>query len=246
MKLKVLDKTIDFFEHSVSHRNRIAVGSSIGTDSTIVLYLTALYLPDKKIIPYCIIESQFPKQKENLLKIVDYLRSKLPNKNLTEPLFDYVDYNTYGSKWRLKAIEYPGKFPKMKKGHEGQAKTLANRYYTHKRFVKGDIDYLVSGTTSNPPIEVLKEIGCDYEEERSNRKTPIISRGHYLPFHHIDKRFIAELWKKYDLMEIFNLTISCINCPLYEDYYSETIPCKKCYFCSEKKWAFGMYDGGIK
>jgi hypothetical protein len=246
MKLKVLDKTIDFFEHNMSSINRIAVSSSIGTDSTILLYLTALYLPDKKIIPYCIVESQFPKQKPNLLKIVDYLRSKLPNKNLTEPLFDYVDYNSYGSEWRLKAIASPGDFPKRKRGNEGRAKTLAVKYYTNKRLDKGDFDYFVSGTTSNPPIEVLKELRCDYEEERSNRKTPIITPNFYSPFHHIDKRYIAELWKKYDLMEIFNLTISCINCPLYENWFSTNIPCKKCYFCSEKKWAFGMYDGGIK
>lgn len=246
MKLKVLDKTIDFFEQDVSNFNRICVSSSIGTDSTILLYLTALYLPEKKIIPYCIIESQFPKQKENLFKIVNYIRSKLPNKNLTEPMLDYVDYNSYDSEWRLKAIDNPGHFPPKLKGHEGQAKTLAKKYLETERLENGDIDYIVGGTTSNPPIEILKEIGCEYEEERSTRVEPIIGRNWYLPFNHINKKYIAELWKQYDLMEIFNLTLSCINCPLYEDWYSRDIPCKKCYFCSEKKWAFGMYDGGIK
>ena len=75
MKLKVLDKTIDFFEQDVSNFNRICVSSSIGTDSTILLYLTALYLPEKKIIPYCIIESQFPKQ-INMVSYIKYGRIK--------------------------------------------------------------------------------------------------------------------------------------------------------------------------
>ena len=49
-----------------------------------------------------------------------------------------------------------------------------------------------------------------------------------------------ELWKKYDIMDLFDNTITCIE-------YREEIekPCKVCYFCSEKKWAFGKYDGGI-
>ena len=24
-----------------------------------------------------------------------------------------------------------------------------------------------------------------------------------------------------------------------------TKPCKECWWCREKKWAFGMYDGGV-
>ena len=41
-------------------------------------------------------------------------------------------------------------------------------------------------------------------------------------------------------MDLFDNTITCIE-------YREEIekPCKVCYFCSEKKWAFCKYDGGI-
>tara|TARA_B100000212_G_scaffold190375_1_gene143520 strand:- start:1016 stop:1756 length:741 start_codon:yes stop_codon:yes gene_type:complete len=246
MKIELKDITVDLFEHDISHIKNVAVNCSTGTDSTILLYLTALALPDRKIIPYCVIESQFPNQENKLLQIIDKIILKLPNRNLANPILDYADYNSYDSKWRKEAIENPGIFPKRKRGHEGQAKILANKFYQTQRIKNGEIDYFVSGITSNPPIEVLKDIGCEYEDRRSLIKEPKIYEVHYDPFVHLNKRHIAEMWKKYDMMDIFYLTESCINCPLYGDYFSKDIPCKKCYFCSEKYWAFGMYDGGIK
>ncbi len=246
MKIELENITVDLFEHDISHIKNVAVKCSTGTDSTILLYLTALALPDKKIIPYCIIESQFPNQKNKLLQIVDKIIFKLPNRNIASPILDYADYNSYDSRWRKEAIENPGIFPKKKRGNEGQAKILANKFYQTKRYKNGEIDYFVSGITSNPPIEVLKDIGCEYEDGRSLIKKPQISYLYYDPFIHLNKKHIAEMWKKYDMMDIFHLTESCVNCSLYGDYYSTEIPCKKCYFCSEKYWAFGMYDGGIK
>ena len=243
MKIKVKGRTVDFFEHDVSTKNKIAVSTSSGTDSTLVLYLTALCLPDKKIIPYHLEESQYPGQKPNLLKIIDYLNSILPTKNITQPITNYCDYSTKGSKWKLQAIENPGELPKKPDGNTGQAKILASRYYEDREWKKGTIDYLVLGSNSNPPIEALKNLTEPYEERRNtnNRPEPLVGDSHYLPFFHLDKSYIAEMWKKYILMEAFPLTISCIE-------YSPNIikPCKKCYWCYEKFWAFGMYDGGIK
>lgn len=241
MEIKVLGKSIDFFEHNVGTRAQLAVSSSSGTDSTIALYLTALCFPNRKIIPYHTEESQYPDQKPNLLKIIDLLNEKLPTKNIAPLISDWVDYNTFGSEWRLKAIENPGELPPRPRGNEGQAKILAVGHYVKKRFVFGDFDYLVTGATANPPIEVLKELGCPYEERRSQRTAPIIKPTYYEPFYHIDKSYIAEMFKKYNIMDVFPLTISCIE---WEPGIKR--PCKKCYFCNEKKWAFGMYDGGIK
>ena len=240
MEIKLSDITLEFFKHDISNKKQLAVMCSSGTDSTILLYLTALRFPDRKILPYHIEESQYPKQKPALIKNINLLNQKLPNSNLLPLLSDYVDYCRIGSEWRLKAKEEPGELPPRRYGNEGQAKILANRHYIEQRFRDGSFDYLVSGATSNPPKEVLEELGCPYEERRSNRKAPRIFSTHYDPFYHIHKGHIAELWKKYDIMDLFNNTITCIE-------YREEIekPCKVCYFCSEKKWAFGKYDGGI-
>tara|TARA_Y100000310_G_scaffold335768_2_gene418613 strand:- start:8549 stop:9274 length:726 start_codon:yes stop_codon:yes gene_type:complete len=241
MKIKVLDKTVDFFEHDVGNKSQLAVSSSSGTDSTIVLYLTALCFPNRKIIPYHIEESQYPDQKPNLLKIIDYFNSILPTKNIDILISDWVDYSAPDSKWRLKAIETPGELPPRPKGNIGQAKILACHHYIRQRFINGDFDYIVYGSTSNPPIEVLKELACPYEERRSRRNAPVIDTNFYSPFYHIDKSYIAEMFKEYNIMDVFPLTISCIEMrPEFKR------PCKECFFCNEKKWAFGMYDGGMK
>ena len=56
----------------------------------------------------------------------------------------------------------------------------------------------------------------------------------YSPFSKINKKGIARLCVKHNLEELVKLTISC-----------ETIhpprPCKKCWWCNEKVWAFGYY-----
>ena len=244
MEIKVKNKTIDFFQHDISEKNKVAVSTSSGTDSSLALYLTALCFPDRKIIPYHMEESQYPGQKPSLFKIVEYFNSILPNKNITEPLIDSVDYCTKGSKWKLEAIKTPGDLPIKEDGNTGQAKILASKYYEEKRFENGDVDYMVCGSTSNPPMEVLKDSNVVYEERRSGRLNPLIGPKHYLPFYHLDKSYIAEMWKKYNLMDIFKETISCIE---YNNHGSKKeLPCKKCYWCYEKFWAFGMYDGGIK
>ena len=52
------------------------------------------------------------------------------------------------------------------------------------------------------------------------------------------------MWKKYNLMDIFKETISCVT--YYPKGSKKELPCKECYWCYEKFWAFGMYDRGIK
>ena len=56
----------------------------------------------------------------------------------------------------------------------------------------------------------------------------------YSPFAKINKKGIAKICTKYNLEELVKLTVSC-----------ETIqpprPCKKCWWCNEKEWAFGYY-----
>ena len=48
----------------------------------------------------------------------------------------------------------------------------------------------------------------------------------------------------FNLMDdLFPLTMSCIGFEKETNYFTE--PCKKCYWCHEKKWAFGCYDGGL-
>ena len=60
------------------------------------------------------------------------------------------------------------------------------------------------------------------------------------PFTLVDKSFIAHFYHKYDLMDLYKQTVSCTG-----DVTDKKYPCRKCFWCHEKKWAFGSYDGGV-
>ena len=45
------------------------------------------------------------------------------------------------------------------------------------------------------------------------------------------------------MKELFPITASCVGYAKETDYFTK--PCKVCWWCREKKWAFGMYDGEV-
>ena len=135
------------------------------------------------------------------------------------------------------------------------------KYFTEVErglFLQERIDILVNGITSNPLSECivedangntvdLLETGLDVRNVDSN--TPALHQGEryafYKPFHTIDKKFIASMYRQYNAMELFDLTRSCEAVPdeLYNSYDPkfEQEPCRTCWWCLERKWAFGRY-----
>jgi hypothetical protein len=67
----------------------------------------------------------------------------------------------------------------------------------------------------------------------------------YAPFSTVDKRWVAAEYNSHPglLANLFPLTVSCTGYTGVTAHF--TRPCKTCYWCSEKHWAFGLYDGGI-
>jgi hypothetical protein len=60
----------------------------------------------------------------------------------------------------------------------------------------------------------------------------------------VDRSFVAEYYNKIPFLKnLFPLTKSCISSDIIETK-SWTQPCKKCWWCKEKFWAFHKYDGG--
>jgi 7-cyano-7-deazaguanine synthase in queuosine biosynthesis len=97
---------------------------------------------------------------------------------------------------------------------------------------------LIQGSTINPS----EIVGESYSLRDKLRDVPINVYKEKYPWWNVDKKFIAFQYQKYNLMNIiFPLTESCI-----EDKKDQPFPCKKCFWCEEKYWAFGSYDGGIQ
>lgn len=59
-----------------------------------------------------------------------------------------------------------------------------------------------------------------------------------LPWAKVDKKFIAAQYDKFNLKELSDITNSCVT--------SSSEPCKECWWCKERYWAFNSYDGGLQ
>lgn len=57
------------------------------------------------------------------------------------------------------------------------------------------------------------------------------------PFAHLTKKDIADQYKSLDILPLSLLTVSCIA--------DREGPCRDCWWCRERHWAFNNYDGGV-
>ena len=110
-----------------------------------------------------------------------------------------------------------------------------NRTKTRDRLIdKHKASGILTGMTLNPS-ELLIE-GRDESRDKKREIRVISSHGvyHYRPFINSTKQTVAELYNEHNLQDLANLTISC---------ESESLPrpCKECWWCKEKYWAFGYY-----
>lgn len=134
----------------------------------------------------------------------------------------------------------------------------------HKYFLDYDNALVMSGETCNPKSDAENKHlnGWQYyslakralpERNFENEfKKPLYQeyevddyiQRYMSPFTRVDKRFVASMYKKYDVMDMFYLTRSCEevppeNTPYYKDF--EDNPCHICWWCLERKWAFGEF-----
>lgn len=103
------------------------------------------------------------------------------------------------------------------------------------------VNYFI-GSTTQFSDDILKKNNMESQKDRSIPLTDT-----FIPFGQCDKLKIADLYKKYKLMEdLFPLTRSCTGGAWNSiNQAISDCPCKKCWWCKEKKAAFGMYDGAI-
>lgn len=110
----------------------------------------------------------------------------------------------------------------------------ARRYFEQYHGVA----HWVFGTSRGMPGE---ERPTDHEQSYVGDdlvKMPEVWGDILVPWQNVDKKFIAAQYEKLGLKELSELTNSCI--------ISTKQPCKTCWWCKERYWAFGSYDGGIQ
>lgn len=213
------------FEDLNKYRN-IGLNLSGGIDSAFLLYILAQTLNDDcVIIPITGIDNARPTNLENAQKILEFIDSPLVGEHAV--------------------FWYDKGGVKNKMSHHIK--------YEDKLFDENKISILCHGRSANPPEDIAKKFDL-YDMREKNRdvikggRKPFGSRGGrlvYIPWKNVDKRFMAHQYKKFDLMDtLFPLAASCIAYADSTNWFTE--PCRHCWWCKEKFWAFGCYDGGVK
>ncbi len=117
-----------------------------------------------------------------------------------------------------------------------RAEGKAKRDKLRKKFAEfHNLDCYINGFTRNPS-EYLGEVADDTRNQKLE-KVVTTKNGltMYRPLADLDKKDIAKRYKEYNLLEtLFPLTISC-------EATQPPRPCKECWWCKERHWAFGEY-----
>ena len=138
------------------------------------------------------------------------------------------------------------------------------RYFheLHREMIdSGRIDILLSGKTANPPQNTavmiedlhgnLRDIVSDPHRsaDRDVPDQPVLTEyqhaAFYNPFLHSDKRLVAGAYEKFGIKHrLLPLTRSCETIPVSDEMAASirnNEPCGVCWWCLERKWAFGHW-----
>tara|TARA_B100000131_G_C18100845_1_gene605953 strand:- start:96 stop:830 length:735 start_codon:yes stop_codon:yes gene_type:complete len=216
--------------------NKIMLNLSGGTDSAMLLWQLLKLLKSNnvvldEIIALTGVDLYRPTSEWNAREIFLEIKEQFPEQNMKHEIFKY---------WKRRE------------------KRIYHKDYEAQFMEKENIRALYHGRTANPPQDVqIKMNMWDDVARPKEREVDAEKRDEYnflikrkqkyvfaVPWERVDKKFITSLYNEEPFMKqkIFPLTASCISHSEKEtEYWSK--PCKICWWCKEKKWAFNRYDG---
>ena len=240
MKLRYGNQTIDFFDNPP---DRILLSLSGGLDSASLFFLICTHFPDMEIVPFTGRDLNAPFDAELAADITQWMKERFPKQHILpreEFSYDHNDpywYQLAIDKWEDYFVLVNGKKVPRCNRTSGLSKMMQIDNQTRKLRQKYDQPLVVTGQTSNPPIrEQKKHKFYDLAERRrdkNNKDKHQYGTFIYMPFIHVDKKFVADVYKKNKLMEeLYPLTGSCIGSKHETNYFTEE--CRKCFGATKR------------
>lgn len=234
MFLQNKDKTLSVTIDIPNTYKSICVNMSGGADSTILFFIIAKYIKDNNLDTKLSVATQNEKNKnyfmgQSVRKIIELVIKELNFKNFDTHFLYYSD-----------------------------AQSLERSDNFIEKMLNGNIIDLFIGGTTLPPITDKPAI----IEDRDGNKIDIVDADNYKltynerlekpvwnknktmykPFVKVDKKFIADMYDLFGMREtLFPLTRSCVTLAGHRDYIDDNTHCGKCWWCYERKWAFGEF-----
>jgi len=226
---------IDYFDRLLKgeiYNNKIAVSFTGGVDSSLLTYVLCESIMRKnmqsQIKVYCFNANNTRYENENYSikpaqKCYDILVNMFP-----EIQFEGLHFYDYFVAYK-------------------QEKKLLLRKTRDQFKLDFDLDVILLGTTRKPPegqIEALDKLVSETpalkERDYSIKQVNNLKKNRE-PFKTVDKSYLFKIYKQFDLLEsLYPYTVSCTRLR-----NGGITPCQICYWCLEKKWGFGSYDGGV-
>ena len=250
----------------ISTQDVIGMRLSGGIDSAFLMLLIMSKWPDKKILPITMFNRLRPAAMKAVDNVLNSIKIIIPeNDNILEPEYGFFDTTGF-----VRTQEMMDEYEKT--GKKYNPKDVFQRSWFYKLWDKYDklnvnLTIYVTGETLNPPIEeqnkmTLPELEVIFPSDRNNIKDRLWAakdpyKGHYRyevrPFRNKNKKEIAQYVRELGLDKtLFPVTETCeTEIHMYEVYgkicrkkYKTPgeEPCKVCWPCREKYWAYGVYD----
>jgi len=267
LKFTYYDQTVDLLPKKYfSLWPRIVISVSGGLDSAALLFLLCKYFPTIEKHIFTGDDVNHPIDAFNAENVVNYIKKQIPDHNIKS--HDFAHFDDMNPKIleevALLVKEQPelrNKFPFIKRSQDGRleahkytdeemfygkiAKPLLNRRNIMALMEKYECKVYLSGMTMNPPNDEMKRLGFfnlsekQRNEDRVSDKD-ILGRINYKPFYIVNKLFVKGVFEQHGILEeIYPLTGSCTGGANITKLWTE--PCKECFWCHERKWAFGKY-----
>lgn len=250
----------------ISAQDIIGMRLSGGIDSAFLMFLIMNKWPNKKILPITMFNRLRPAAMVSVSNVMSALKILKPeNENILEPEYGFFDTTGF-----VRTQEMVDEFKKT--GKKYNPKDIFQRSWFYKLWDKYDklnvnLTIYITGETLNPPIEEqskidIPELQWFFPPDRNHTKDVLWSvkelyKGHnryeVRPFRNKNKKEIAQYVKELGLDKtLFPVTETCeTEIHMYEVYskmcrkqYKKPgeEPCKVCWPCREKYWAYGVYD----
>lgn len=202
----------------------VVIKMSGGADSSMLMYLLAKYKnefnPDINFIIVSSVAATKPYQYIYAKRVLEFI-------NGIYPLGNYQHYHNHNRAGQY----YSEDIEKLNREHCGE----------------NTVQFM--GITANPSVEEMKKWEL-YDEYRDPNRDPGFETATHeaelapgafkrnRPFAKYSKKAVAELYQKFNLTDsLFPLTRSCEKKTF--DFGNH---CGKCWWCRERKWAFGRLD----
>lgn len=189
-------------------KKRIFIHTSGGADSSLILYLTAKKIQGQSIPIDCFGLYVTKDLEKGINTVIDYVAKKFPNVQFNRLIQPFEDENNKANELWKQKLEIIDTFYKKELNLE-----------------KNDVSFLLGLTKAYEGLEYTNR-------DHANRQGKSWVGMSYLPFGNITKNEVREIYDELNLMDLFELTHSCIDMPFGEH-------CGKCYWCKERKLAFG-------